>query len=153
MTSSKPTLFLVGTGFIGGTLLTSLLKEGKHEISALSRSEDKANKLKELGVRPVMGSLDDEILVEESAKADVSILLAVVSHISQSRDGFRSLIRGKLTLNRDRDRLSFMLLLPTINHLSNQSSKVSLNDPKINLPQSTFTLPAVHSLSLSSFDD
>jgi nucleoside-diphosphate-sugar epimerase len=72
MSESKPTLFLVGTGFIGGTILTSLLEQGRYEIAALSRSEDKANKLKELGVRPVMGSLDDEILAEESAKADVS---------------------------------------------------------------------------------
>ena len=73
MSQAKPTLFLVGTGFIGGTLLTSLLEQGKYEIAALSRDEAKANKLKELGVRPVMGSLDDEILAEESEKADVSL--------------------------------------------------------------------------------
>jgi len=73
MSQSKPTLFLVGTGFIGGTVLTELLQTGKYEIAALSRDEGKANKLKELGVRPVMGSLDDEILAEESSKADVSL--------------------------------------------------------------------------------
>lgn len=73
MSQAKPTLFLVGTGFIGGTLLTSLLEQGKYEIAALSRDEAKANKLKELGVRPVMGSLDDDILAEESEKADVSL--------------------------------------------------------------------------------
>lgn len=88
--TSKPTLFLVGTGFIGGTLLTSLLKEGKHEIAALSRSEDKANKLKELGVRPVMGSLDDEILVEESAKADIIIHAAT----ADDQPSVKSILKG-----------------------------------------------------------
>lgn len=82
MSQSKPTLFLVGTGFIGGTVLTSLLEQKKYKISALCRDEAKASKLKELGVRPVMGSLDDPILAEESSKADVSYSLSFHTHCS-----------------------------------------------------------------------
>ncbi|GAA5910357.1 uncharacterized protein JCM6883_002978 [Sporobolomyces salmoneus] len=88
--STKPTLFIVGTGFIGGTLLTSLLEEGKYEIAALSRDEAKANKLKELGVRPVMGSLDSEVLVEESAKADIIIHAAT----ADDQPSVKSILKG-----------------------------------------------------------
>lgn len=125
--------------------MTSLLKEGKHEIAALSRSEDKANKLKELGVRPVMGSLDDEILVEESAKADVSKLSQFSSfRILESDSNLFSLKPADLLLRCDRS--LFMPLLPTINLPSNPSSKDSLSDQRTNLPRSTFTLPAVRFL-------
>lgn len=90
MSQAKPTLFLVGTGFIGGTLLTSLLEQGKYEIAALSRDEAKANKLKELGVRPVMGSLDDEILAEESEKADIIIHAAT----ADDQPSVKSILKG-----------------------------------------------------------
>ncbi|GAA6018740.1 hypothetical protein JCM11491_003431 [Sporobolomyces phaffii] len=90
MPESKPTLFLVGTGFIGGTLLTSLLDQGRYEIAALSRSQDKADKLKALGVRPVMGSLDDEVLVGESAKADVIIHAAT----ADDQPSVKSILKG-----------------------------------------------------------
>ncbi|GAA6058918.1 hypothetical protein JCM10212_002870 [Sporobolomyces blumeae] len=89
-TTSKPTLFLVGTGFIGGTILTDLLREDKYAISALSRDENKADKLKELGVRPVMGSLDGDVLVEEAAKADVIIHAAT----ADDQPSVKSILKG-----------------------------------------------------------
>ncbi|GAA5929149.1 NAD-dependent epimerase/dehydratase family protein [Sporobolomyces koalae] len=90
MSTTKPTLFLVGTGFIGGTLLTELLKQNKYEIAALSRDSAKADKLKELGVRPVRGSLDDEVLVEESAKADIIIHTAT----ADDEPSVKSILKG-----------------------------------------------------------
>lgn len=70
-------LFLLGTGFIGGTLLTELLSKRRDlTITALVRSDDKAAKLQSLGVRPLKGDLDDEELIAEAAsKADVSCTL------------------------------------------------------------------------------
>ncbi|GAA5994909.1 hypothetical protein JCM5350_006610 [Sporobolomyces pararoseus] len=90
MSQSKPTLFLVGTGFIGGTVLTSLLEQKKYKISALCRDEAKASKLKELGVRPVMGSLDDPILAEESSKADIIIHAAT----ADDQPSVKSILKG-----------------------------------------------------------
>lgn len=87
---SKPSLFLVGTGFIGGTVLKSLLEENKYEISALSRDDKKSATLKDFGVRVVKGSLDDEILVEESAKADIIIHAAT----ADDQPSVKSILKG-----------------------------------------------------------
>ncbi|GAA5876274.1 hypothetical protein JCM1840_003601 [Sporobolomyces johnsonii] len=67
-------LFLVGSGFIGGSILTALIQGGKHEIAVLCRDEKKAETLKGLGVRPVMGTLDSEdVIAKETANSDVII--------------------------------------------------------------------------------
>lgn len=58
--SNKTTVFLLGTGYIGGSILTALLDEGRYAVTALSRSDDKAKVLQGLGVKTVKGSLDDE---------------------------------------------------------------------------------------------
>lgn len=67
-------LFLLGTGFIGGTLLSELLsKRPDLSITALVRSDDNAAQLKALGVQPLKGRLEDgEIIAEAASKADVS---------------------------------------------------------------------------------
>lgn len=66
-------LFLLGVGFIGGSLLRSLLASNKYAITALVRSEDKAKVLKSLGVTPLFGSLSDEELISNAVlKNDVS---------------------------------------------------------------------------------
>lgn len=68
------TLFLLGTGFIGGSVLTDLINQkDRYEIAALCRDEKKAKKLEELGVRPVMGELaSDEVISKEAQQNDVS---------------------------------------------------------------------------------
>ncbi|GAA5853015.1 hypothetical protein JCM8547_004769 [Rhodosporidiobolus lusitaniae] len=86
-------LFILGTGFIGGSVLAALLeqKKSEYEFAALCRDEKKADKLKELGVRPVMGSLhDDEVISKEVEKADV------VLHIATADDlpSVQSIIKG-----------------------------------------------------------
>ena len=68
-------IFLLGTGFIGGSVLAALLAEKKHTISALCRDPKKVAKLEELGVRPVQGELSsDEVISKEAAEADVRSL-------------------------------------------------------------------------------
>lgn len=65
-------LFLLGTGFIGGSVLVALLDKKEHTISALCRDKKKADKLREMGVRPVMGELaSDEVITREVAASDV----------------------------------------------------------------------------------
>lgn len=67
-------VFILGTGFIGGSVLSTLLQEkDRYEISALCRDEKKAKKLEELGVRPVMGELaSDDVISKEAEQNDVS---------------------------------------------------------------------------------
>jgi len=80
-------LFLLGTGFIGGTLLTELLsRRGDLAITALIRSDDKASKLQSLGVTPLKGDLNDEDLIAEAAsKADIIIHAATADHLPSAR--------------------------------------------------------------------
>ena len=67
-------VFILGTGFIGGSVLAALLdQKDRYEISALCRDDKKAKKLEELGVRPVMGELaSDDVISKEAEQNDVS---------------------------------------------------------------------------------
>ncbi|KAF8509426.1 hypothetical protein BU17DRAFT_77845 [Hysterangium stoloniferum] len=74
---SKSVFITGATGYIGGATLAHLLTASSsksHKYSALVRNKNKAAKLEALGVRAVLGSLDDaDILIEEASKADVVI--------------------------------------------------------------------------------
>ncbi|GAA6042088.1 hypothetical protein NBRC10512_007710 [Rhodotorula toruloides] len=84
-------LFLLGTGFIGGSVLVALLDKGEYTISALCRDEKKADKLREMGVRPVMGELSsDEVISKEAAASDI------IMHIATADDlpSVKSILKG-----------------------------------------------------------
>ncbi|GAA5936351.1 hypothetical protein JCM3775_006475 [Rhodotorula graminis] len=85
-------LFLLGTGFIGGSVLAALLeKKDQYNIAALCRDPKKADKLKELGVRPVQGELaSDELIAKEAAEADI------IMHIATADDlpSVKSILKG-----------------------------------------------------------
>lgn len=76
MTSAaQKTLFLVGPGFIGCSLLVKL-KEVRPDLKlhALSRRDDQAAELREQGIEPVRGSIEDAELIKEwVAKSDIII--------------------------------------------------------------------------------
>lgn len=68
-------LFIVGPGLIGGSLLVKL-KEVRPDLKlhALTRRDDQAAELKDLGIEPVKGSLSDfHIIKEWASKADIII--------------------------------------------------------------------------------
>lgn len=69
--------FFSVTGYIGGETLSQLLASPTtkdHSYSALLRSAAKAPIVESLGVRPVLGTLNDkDLLIEEARKADVVI--------------------------------------------------------------------------------
>jgi len=78
-------IFLTGSsGYIGGTVFSKLLEpahQGKYDISVLTRSESSIPKYKELGVTPVIGTLDSaDILTQAAIDADV------VMHFADSAD-------------------------------------------------------------------
>lgn len=75
MASTQKTLFLVGPGLIGGSLLLKL-KEVRPDLKlyALTRRDDQAAELKEQGIEPVRGSLTDaDIIKEWVGKSDIII--------------------------------------------------------------------------------
>jgi nucleoside-diphosphate-sugar epimerase len=76
-------IFITGaSGFIGGSLATRLVAKG-HTVRGLVRGHDKADRLRALGIQPVLGSLDDAALVQaEAARSDGVINAASSDHRS-----------------------------------------------------------------------
>jgi nucleoside-diphosphate-sugar epimerase len=74
-------IFLTGaSGYIGGTVALRLAAIG-HEVRGLCRTREKAKLLKQLGIEPVVGNLDDNALLErEGVAADAVINAASSDH-------------------------------------------------------------------------
>lgn len=94
-TAARPVIFITGgTGYIAGTFLHLMLSRdylSRFEISALVRRPSDAKKMSELGVTPIMGTLDDhELLRRESARASVVFNTANCDH----QDSAIAIIRG-----------------------------------------------------------
>ncbi|RSH87151.1 hypothetical protein EHS25_003642 [Saitozyma podzolica] len=74
-----PSVFLLGaTGFLGGTVLTDLQKDGSYEITALVRS-GKEQLVSARGVRVVTGSFSDLALIEQTSSAHDIVINAADS--------------------------------------------------------------------------
>jgi uncharacterized protein YbjT (DUF2867 family) len=70
----------VNVGYIGGSVLARFLERhdiDNYRITALVRSPEKANKLKELGVNAVIGSHSDEAFME-SVASEADVIIATV---------------------------------------------------------------------------
>jgi nucleoside-diphosphate-sugar epimerase len=80
-------IYLSGsTGFIGGSILTALLQTKKYSITALVRSEEKAKALNKIGVKTVIGSLDDfDIIEEQTYRADLVLTAANCDHLGEAK--------------------------------------------------------------------
>ncbi|KAF8623606.1 hypothetical protein AX17_007309 [Amanita inopinata Kibby_2008] len=90
MTQNKVNFFIIGaTGYIGGTVLARFLKHPKRDtfqFTAIARSPEKAEKLKQLGVTTSVGSFTDSALLEQLAsKADVVISMADADDLGAAR--------------------------------------------------------------------
>ena len=84
-------VFLTGaTGYIGGSVATLLVAAG-HDVRGLTRDAGKAAALRERGVEPVIGSLDDaETLATEARTADAVVNAAEAGH----RGAVEALVRA-----------------------------------------------------------
>ena len=75
-------IFLTGaTGYIGGSILSALLarSKGKYEIRAFCRDQDRARKLSQMGVTPILGDLDNwGVLSKSASDSDVVIHAAAI---------------------------------------------------------------------------
>ena len=74
-------IFLTGAaGYIGGSVAAGLLAAG-HRVAGLVRSEAQAEAVRERGITPVVGTLDDAaILAEAARRADAVINAANADH-------------------------------------------------------------------------
>lgn len=62
-------IFVTGaSGYIGGSIATALVSNG-HEVVGLCRSTDKAALLKQMNIEPILGTLRDEQILFQSARA------------------------------------------------------------------------------------
>jgi len=75
-----------GTGFIGSHVLPLLKRDG-HSIIALCRTEEAAKSLREQGVEPLIGSLQDLDKLAEGAKAADAVIHLAFSHDDFSNRG------------------------------------------------------------------
>lgn len=87
---STTKVFLTGaTGYIGGEVLYQLLSNGQFDVTALVRSEKKADILRRKTndkVKTVLGSLDDSVIISaEVDRADVVINTANVDHVPSAQ--------------------------------------------------------------------
>lgn len=65
---AKPTVFLLGAGYIGGAILDALLATDRYAVSVLVRSKDQADHLALMGVTPILADLDASAVIREAAK-------------------------------------------------------------------------------------
>ena len=74
-------VFVTGaTGYIGGSVAERLIASG-HQVVGLVRTAEKARLLKDRGIEPVLGTLDDsEIITNAAHAADAVIHAASADH-------------------------------------------------------------------------
>jgi nucleoside-diphosphate-sugar epimerase len=83
-------IFLTGaTGYIGGSLASRLVAQGQ-EVYGLVRSEEKAQLLKQHGIHPVLGSLNDANILADAARASDAVINAASS---DHRGAIETLVR------------------------------------------------------------
>lgn len=72
-------VFLTGaTGFVGSRVLSELLRAG-HEVIALVRKQQDADRLAARGVRSVLGSLEDlDVIAQATSNADAVLHTAFI---------------------------------------------------------------------------
>lgn len=78
--AEKGSVFLLGSGFIGLEILKELLADGYNVTTIVRREEAKA-RLENMGSKTILGSLDDDQLIQDAAAAaDIIIHAASADH-------------------------------------------------------------------------
>jgi nucleoside-diphosphate-sugar epimerase len=80
--SSSRHIFLLGPGYIGAEILSLLTQEGSYQITTMIRRPAAAAEFENLGIKVVLGTLDDrEIIVEQVSQADIVVHTATADHL------------------------------------------------------------------------
>ena len=84
-------IFVTGAGgFIGGSIAAGLVRAG-HHVTGLVRRPEQAEALRRLGIEPVIGDLDDRVLLMTEARAADAVVNAASS---DHRGAVEALIAG-----------------------------------------------------------
>jgi len=87
-------VFVTGAaGFIGGSIATGLVQAG-HQVTGLVRSAEQAAELKALGMTAVVGTLDDQALLAEQARAADAVINAASSDHRAAVEALLDALRG-----------------------------------------------------------
>ncbi len=87
-------VFVTGAaGFIGGSIATGLVQAG-HQVTGLVRSAEQAEELKALGINAVIGTLDDQALLAEQARAADAVINAASSDHRGAVEALLDALRG-----------------------------------------------------------
>ncbi|WP_434708431.1 NAD-dependent epimerase/dehydratase family protein [Pseudomonas sp. R1-1] len=87
-------VFVTGAaGFIGGSIATGLVQAG-HQVTGLVRSAEQAAELKALGISAVVGTLDDQALLAEQARAADAVINAASSDHRGAVEALLDALRG-----------------------------------------------------------
>ncbi|VVO08711.1 NAD-dependent epimerase/dehydratase family protein [Pseudomonas fluorescens] len=87
-------VFVTGAaGFIGGSIATGLIKAG-HQVTGLVRSAEQAKEMTALGITPVIGTLDDSVLLAEQARAADAVINAASSDHRAAVEAVLGALRG-----------------------------------------------------------
>lgn len=87
-------VFVTGAaGFIGGSIATGLVQAG-HRVTGLVRSAEQADELKALGITAVVGTLDDQALLAEQARAADAVINAASSDHRAAVEALLDALRG-----------------------------------------------------------
>ena len=76
-----------GTGFVGRSLIQNLSESGQHRLYGLARSDKAAASLQSVGVKAVIGSLDDGARLKRVlATLDLDIVIHLAAEIASQRN-------------------------------------------------------------------
>jgi nucleoside-diphosphate-sugar epimerase len=89
--SSSRRIFLLGPGYIGAEILSLLAHEGCYEITTMVRRAAAASEFEALGIKVVLGTLDDRaMIIEQVSHADIVVHTATADH----RPSVESILQG-----------------------------------------------------------
>ncbi|NWA24561.1 NAD-dependent epimerase/dehydratase family protein [Pseudomonas gingeri] len=87
-------IFLTGAnGYVGGTVAMRLIEAG-YSVRGLVRDEEKARQVKARGIDPVVGSLDDVVLLTREAQASQGVIHTADSDHLPAVEAFIEALQG-----------------------------------------------------------